>query len=334
MSQKTAAQQAGFATMRFKLLIAAVATVLAGPLQAQDTFPSRPITLIIPFAPGGGSDVIARIVGEEIGKSIGQPIVFENVAGAGGTTGLARTASAKPDGHTIVIGNAGNAAAAYTIYPDLKYKADAFEPLGLIARTASIVALKKDFAATSVADFIALAKTAPESIRLGHAGVGSSNYLICLSFLKAIGLDLTLVSYRGASPALNDVMGGHIDGVCDNAASVTPSILGSQVKGLVVAGNAKLGPLPNLPHAIEAGIPEFQAGGWNGFFAPAGTPQPIVAAWNTAIRKALASDFVKGRFNDIVSTVPTADEQTPAFQKDYVGKEIERYKALLATAKK
>jgi tripartite-type tricarboxylate transporter receptor subunit TctC len=321
-------------------LAAAIATVVASTghmareARAQEAFPSRPVTLIIPFAPGGGSDVIARIVGEEIGKSLSQPLVFENVAGAGGTTGLARTAAAKPDGHTVVIGNAGNAAAAYTLYPDLKYKSDAFVSLGLVARTASVIALKKDFPAASVAEFIAKAKAAPDTIRLGHAGVGSSNHLICLSFLKAIGVELTMVSYRGGAPALNDVLGGHIDGICDNAASAMPSVVGGQLKGLVVAGNAKIDLVPGMPHAVEAGIPEFQAGGWNALFAPAGTPQAIVDQWNGLIRKALASAFVTTRFKDIVSTVPVADEQTPAFQTAHVARETERYRVLIGTSKK
>jgi tripartite-type tricarboxylate transporter receptor subunit TctC len=321
-------------TRNIILAIAGWIAVTGAPAIAQDAFPTRPVTLIIPFAPGGGSDVIARIVGEEIGKTLSQPIVFENVAGAGGTTGLARAAAAKPDGHTIVIGNAGNAAAAYTLYPDLKYKADAFVSLGLVARTASMIALRKDFPAASVAEFIAKAKAAPDTIRLGHAGVGSSNHLICLSFLKAIGLDLTMVSYRGAAPALNDAMGGHIDGICDNAASATPAVAGGQLKGLVVAGNSKLDPVPGMPHAIEAGIPEFQAGGWNALFAPAATPAAIVEQWNGLIRKALSSSFVTTRFKEIVSTVPAGDEQSPAFQSAHVTREIARYKTLLETSKK
>lgn len=316
------------------LFMAAALALPLYPAAAQDTFPSRPITLIIPFAPGGGSDVIARIVGEEIAKSIGQTIVFENVAGAGGTTGLARAAGSKPDGHTIVIGNAGNAAAAYTLFPELKYKPDAFVSLGMLARTASIIALKKDFPAASVAEFIAKAKAAPEAIKLGHAGVGSSNHLICLSFLKAIGVDVTMVGYRGGAPALNDAIGGHIDGICDNAASAVPSVVGGQLKGLVVAGNARLEAANAMPHAIEAGIPEFQAGGWNALFAPAGTPPETIAKWNEVIRKALASEFVASRFKAIVSTVPSTAEQAPAFQTSHVTSEIERYRALLASSKK
>jgi tripartite-type tricarboxylate transporter receptor subunit TctC len=323
----------------FKRIAAAALMVLAGVshwgvAQAQETFPARAITMIVPFAPGGGSDVVARIVGEEISKVLGQSIIFENVAGAGGTTGIGRTVASKPDGYTIVIGNAGNAAAAYTLYPALKYGPDALRPLGIVAYSASVIALKKDMAVTSVADFIALAKNAPDQVRIGHAGVGSSNHLICLSFLKAIGLELTMIGYRGGAPALTDALGGHIEAVCDNAASVSQSIVGGQLKGLVVAGGARLDAIPNMPHAVEAGIPAFQAGGWNGLFAPAETPDAVVATWNAALRKALASDTVKSRFQQIVAGIPPGDEQSTDFQKAFVAKEIERYRALLADAKK
>jgi tripartite-type tricarboxylate transporter receptor subunit TctC len=319
--------------MFYKMLVVGLLALLpsASLATAQNAYPTRYVTLIIPFAAGGSSDVIGRIVGEELGKALGQQLIFENVAGAGGSTGLARAASAKPDGYTIAIGNAGTSAAAYTIYPDLKYTAEAFVPLGLVARTASLIALKKDFAARTMPEFLALARSAPDSIRLGHAGVGSSNYLICQSFLKAIGVDVTLVSYRGAAPALNDVMGGHIDGVCDAATSLAPAIQGGQVVGLVVAGNTKIDGLPTVPTASEAGIPNFQAGGWNALFAPAGTPEPVLAKLQAALRTALATEFVRARLQGLASTVPSLDEQSPAFAQSHVAAEIARYKLLLAT---
>jgi tripartite-type tricarboxylate transporter receptor subunit TctC len=304
---------------------------LALPAAAQDVYPSRPVTLIIPFAAGGTSDVIGRIVGEELSRALGQPIVFENVAGAGGSTGLLRAAGAKPDGYTIAIGNTGTNAAAYAIYPELKYKPADFLALGLIARTASLVALKKDFPAKTVAEFIDHAKKNPGQIKLGHAGVGSSNYVICQSFVKATGIDVTLVSYRGAAPALNDAIGGHIDGVCDAATSLTGAMVDGQIRGLVIGGAAKLAALPAIPNATEAGVPNFQAGGWNALFAPAATPAPIIARLNDAIRKALTTDFVTKRLADLSSSVPGTDEATPDAVSRLLAKEIETYKAVFAT---
>lgn len=306
-----------------------IVLAMTAPAASQDVYPSRNISMIIPFAAGGSSDVIGRIVGEELARSLGVSIIFENVAGAGGSTGLTRAASAKPDGYTIVVGNSGTNAAAYAIYPELKYKPSDFVVLGQIARTASLVAVKKDFPARTVPKFVAHAKANPGVVKLGHAGVGSSNYVICQSFVKATGVDITLVSYRGAAPALTDALGGHIDGVCDAATSLVGTMKDGQLRGLVIGGATKLAALPNIPNAVEAGIPEFQAGGWNALFAPAGTPEPIVARLNEAVRKALASEFVRKRFDDLSSTVPPAEEASPAAVSALIAAEIVKYKTIL-----
>ncbi len=316
--------------LRVLLLVCA----LTVPAMAQDAYPSRNVSMIIPFAAGGSSDVIGRIVGEEVSKALGVPIIFENVAGAGGSTGLTRAASAKPDGYTITIGNTGTNAAAYAIYPDIKYKPSDFVALGLIARTASVVAVKKDFPAKTVSEFVAYAKANPGAVKLGHAGVGSSNYVICQSFIKAADVDVTLIGYRGAAPALTDAIGGHIDGVCDAATSLAGTMQDGLVRGLVIGGSAKLASLPAIPNAAEAGIPTFQAGGWNALFAPAGTPETVVARLNEAVRKALASDAVRTRFEQLSSTVPAADEASPAAVTALIAGEIVKYKAILPPVQK
>lgn len=312
-------------------MLAAMILGLGGAARADEPFPSRPITMIVPFAAGGSSDVIARIVGEELGKVLGQRIVHENVAGAGGTVGLARLAAAKPDGYTIAQGNAGTNASTYSLYPDLKYKPDAFAPIAMVARTSSLIALKKDFPAKTMAEFQAYAKANPGAVRLGHAGVGSNNYIICRSFIQAAKVEVTLVSYRGGSPALNDAMGGHIDGVCDSASSATPALISGHVRGLVLAAPARLPTLPDLPTATEAGVPEFQAGGWNALFAPAATPAPLIDALNAAARKAIASDIIKSRYGDLGVFIPTDAELTPKFLAAHVADEIEKHRKLLDT---
>ncbi len=314
-------------------LIAATTLAAATPLPAlaQDAYPSRPVTMIVPFAPGGSSDVIARIVGEELSRALGQRIVHENVAGAGGTLGLARVAAATPDGYTIVQGNAGTNASSYALYPDLKFKPSAFTPVAMVAKTTSLIALRKDFPAKTVAEFLDYAKKNPNAVRLGHAGVGSNNYIICRSFLGAAGsIEVTLVSYRGGGPALNDAIGGHIDGVCDSASSAAPSIQGGQVKGLVLASDKRLPSLPDVPTAAEAGVPEFQPGGWNAIFAPAGTPKEIVAALNKAVRKALTGELIASRYPDLGVFVPSDKELAPEFLQSHVDIEIEKHRKLLA----
>src|SRR5688572_12017834 len=253
--------------------LAATAAVLlfAAAAHAQD-YPKRPINMIGPFAAGGTSDVIARVVAEEMTKSLGQPIVIENIAGAGGSTALTRAARAEADGYTIAIGNAGTSAASYTIYPLLPFKPEAFVPIAMVAKTFGIVAVRKDFPAKDLKEFIAYARSNPGKINLGHAGVGSSNFLICRSFIQAADIEVTLVGYRGAAPALTDAIGGQIDGVCDAAASVSQPIDDKLVKGLVVGSLVRLSTLPELPTSAEAGLADFEAQGWNGLFAPKGTP--------------------------------------------------------------
>ena len=283
---------------------------LVAAAHAQD-YPKRPITMIVPFAAGGTSDVIARVVAEEMTKSLGQPIVIENVAGAGGSTALTRAARAEADGYTIAIGNAGTSAATYTIYPKLPFTPESFAPIAVVAKTFGIVALRKDFPAKNLQDFIAYAKKNPGKVNLGHAGVGSSNFLICKSFAQAAGIDVTLVGYRGAAPALTDAIGGQIDGVCDSAASVSQAIDDKLVRGLVVGSTVRLATLPDLPTSAEAGLPDFEAQGWNGLFAPKGTPPAIIAKLNAAAKAAVESEAVKKRFHDLSTVAPDANELAP-----------------------
>ncbi|HEY8333249.1 MAG TPA: tripartite tricarboxylate transporter substrate binding protein BugD [Tardiphaga sp.] len=307
---------------------AAVVAFTAVTAQAQD-FPKRPITMIVPFAAGGTSDVIARAVAEQMAASLGQTIIIENVAGAGGSTALARAARAEPDGYTIAIGNAGTSAASYTIYPKLPFTPESFAPIAMVAKTFGIVALRKDFPAANLKEFIAYARANSGKINLGHAGIGSSNYLICKSFVQAAGIDITLVGYRGAAPALTDAIGGQIDGVCDSAASVSQAIDDKLVKGMVVGSTVRLGSLPELPTSAEAGLPEFEAQGWNGLFAPKGTPPEIIARLNAAARASVESDPVKKRFADLSTVAPDANEHTPEVLQQLVTRDVAKYREML-----
>jgi tripartite-type tricarboxylate transporter receptor subunit TctC len=305
-----------------------IVVVSAAAAQAQD-YPKRPITMIVPFAAGGTSDVIARAVAEQMATSLGQAIILENVVGAGGSTALARAARSAPDGYTIAIGNAGTSAATYTIYPKLPFTPDSFTPIGMIAKTFGIVALRKDFPATNLKEFLVYVKANPGKVNLGHAGVGSSNYLICKSFVQAAGIDVQLVGYRGAAPALTDAIGGQIDGVCDSAASVSQAIDDKLVKGIVVGSTVRLATLPDLPTSAEAGLPEFEAQGWNGLFAPKGTPPEIIAKLNAAARTAVEGDLVKKRFVDLSTVAPDANEHAPDVLQQLVTRDVTKYNKLL-----
>ena len=314
------------------LFAATAALSFVTAAHAQD-YPKRPITMIVPFAAGGTSDVIARVVAEQMASALGQAIVIENIAGAGGSTALTRAARADADGYTIAIGNAGTSAASYTIYPLLPFRPDAFVPIAMVAKTFGIVALRKDFPAKDLKEFIAYAKSNPGKVNLGHAGVGSSNFLICKSFIQAADIEVTLVGYRGAAPALTDAIGGQIDGVCDAAASVSQPIDDKLVRGLVVGSTVRLATLPDLPTSTEAGLAEFEAQGWNGLFAPRGTPPEIIAKLNAAARTAVESDVVKKRFHGLSTVAPDAGELTPEVLQQLVTRDVEKYRKLLEQKK-
>ena len=312
-----------------RLLLAAVPFVLSGQALAQTPYPSKPVNLIVPFAAGGTSDVIARLTAEEMGRILGQRIVNENIAGAGGAIALLKAARAAPDGYTLVIGNTGTNAAVYWTTENVQFTPDSFAPVGLIAKTSPVIALRKDFPTKSVAEFLEHARKNPGKVSLGHAGIGSSNYLICMSFIAAAKIDVNLVAYRGAAPALNDLMGGHLDGVCDAATSVASAINGGQAKGLVVSAATRLTQLPDTPAAAEAGVPAFQAEGWNALFAPKGTPAPVIDRLNAALREAVAGETLQKRFAELAALPAKGEELTPDHVRALVPKEVEKYRVLL-----
>ncbi|MGL4637535.1 MAG: tripartite tricarboxylate transporter substrate-binding protein [Beijerinckiaceae bacterium] len=297
--------------------------------QAQETFPNRPITMIVPFAAGGTSDVIARIVADQMGQNLGQRITHENVPGAGGSAALSRTARATADGYTIAIGNSGTNAAGYSIYDNLTYTPADFVPIGLVAKTSPMIAIKKESTANTMAEFVDYIRKNPGKVTLGHAGTGSSNYLICLNFMQAVGGEAQLIGYRGAAPALNDVLAGQIDGVCDAATSLQSHVTAGSVKAMAVATTSRIASLPNVPTSAEAGLPAFSLQGWNALFAPKGTPQAVVDRLNAALRAALKSEIVQKRFNELATIAPAEAELTPAHLGQLVPAEVEKYKQLL-----
>ena len=319
--------------MKKLVLALSVVLSLATPAFADDAYPSRPVTMIVPFAAGGSSDVIARLIAEQMSGPLGQRIIIENVVGAGGSTALTRAARATADGYIIAIGNSGTNTAVYTLYPDVKFAADDFVPLGLVAKTSPIIAIKKDHPAKTLREFLDYVKKNPGKVTLGHAGVGSSNYLICKTFVQAAGIDVTLVGYRGGGPALNDLIGGQIDGVCDSAASVAPSIQGGLTNGIALAMPQRLRSLPNVPTTIEAGLPEFQLQGWNSLFAPKGTPEPVIAKLNAALRKGVANEGYQKRLDELGSLPPSDEEMTPEYVRRFIPTEIEKFRKLLSEAK-
>ncbi|MBC7578819.1 MAG: tripartite tricarboxylate transporter substrate binding protein BugD [Tardiphaga sp.] len=310
----------------------AVSLSLLAPATAQD-YPSRPITLIVPFAAGGSSDVNARLIAEQMSQRLGQPILIENIGGAGGALALARVAQAAPDGYTIVQGNSGTNTAVYLFTPDVKFAPSDFAPIGIFNKSSAVVAIRRNFPAQTLAEFIAHAKQNPGRLNIGHSGVGSQNYLFCKAFIQAAGIDVALVGYRGGGPALNDLIGSQIDGLCDSSASVTPAIQSGLVRGIALASKTRLPHLPDLPAAAEAGLPQFEISGWYALFAPKATPQPVIEKLNGAMRAAVASREYQKRLDDLGSTPAEDAEMAPAYLARFVPQEIERFRKMLSDTK-
>lgn len=302
-----------------------------GIAKAQD-YPSHSITVIVPFPAGGPSDVVARIVTDKMGKVLGQTLVIENVGGAGGTIGSARVAGAAPDGDTLLAGSMGSHVAAPVLTPNVKYdSARDFIPIGPTAHSPAVIVARKDFPAKDLSDFIAVLKRNGSTFKQAHGGIGSSSHMACLLFTSETGLKPTLVAYRGTGPAMNDLIGGHVDFFCEQSVSVAEQVKSSAIKAYAVSADARLALLPDVPAAKEFGI-KYQTSIWAGMFAPKGTPAPVVAKLAAALDKALDDDAVKARINGLGGSIPAKAERTPAAFDKYVKAEIARWEPVLKAA--
>jgi tripartite-type tricarboxylate transporter receptor subunit TctC len=316
-----------------RTLVAACAALLAitAPVAAQN-YPSRPITVIVPFPAGGPSDVVARIVAEHMGKVLGQTMVIENVGGAGGTIGSARVASAAPDGYTLLAGSMGSHVSAPVLTPNVKYDSQRdFEPIGFTAHAPAVIVAKKDYPAKDFTEFVASVKQAGEGVKQAHGGIGSSSHMACVLFSSSAGVKPTLVAYRGTGPAMNDLVGGHVDYFCEQAVSVTGQIASGAIKAYAVSSPQRLATLPNVPTAKELGI-DYQMSIWAGIFAPKGVPKEVVDRLADALDKSLDDPAVQKRLADLGGSIPAKDERSPAKFDAYVKAEIARWSPILKAA--
>jgi len=320
-----------------KSLLAAVAVIIASGLtlpgaHAQKNYPSRAITVVVPFPAGGPSDVVARIVTERMSKILGQQMVIENVGGAGGTLGSARVATAQPDGYTLLAGSMGSHVSAPVLTPGVKYDSVRdFEPIGFTAHAPAVIVAKKDFPAKDIKEFVAYLKKEGDNVKQAHGGIGASSHMACLLFTSAVGVKPTLVAYRGTGPAMNDLVGGHVDFFCEQAVSVAPQIGSGAIKAYTVSSATRLPTLPNVPTAKEAGI-NYQMSIWAGIFAPKGTPKPVIDKLAATLDKALDDPEVKKRLADLGGSVPAKAERTPAKFDAFVKSEIARWSPILKQA--
>ena len=319
-----------------KRLLATVgaALVLSAASVSAQNYPTRPVTIIVPFAAGGPTDIVARIVGEYFSKTLGQQFIIENIAGAGGTTGITRGAQAKPDGYTIMMGHMGTHGAAPALYPNLKYDPTKdFEPIGMVAGTPILIVARKDFPAKDLKEFIAKAKDTSTRLSQAHAGVGSVSFTTCTLLTSQLGVKHhRVVAYRGTGPALNDLVGGQVDYMCDQIVNLTEQVKGGAIKAYAIATAERSPALPDVPTTKEAGLPEYEVSAWNALFAQKNTPKEIVTKLNQTLVKALDDPATRKRLLDIGSVLPEGNERTPEALAELVRKEVARWTPILKAA--
>jgi tripartite-type tricarboxylate transporter receptor subunit TctC len=303
------------------IIIAALAC--SGASHAQD-WPTRPVTVVVPFAAGGPIDVIARIIGPRMSELIGQQIVVDNIPGAGGMVGASRVAKAAPDGYTVLLGNQGTHTFSQFLYKKPLYNAATeFTPAGLVVSNSKLLVVRKDFPADTLAEFAAYAKTNQGKMQYGSAGGGSATHIACVLLTAKIGTEITHVPYRSSTHAMQDVIAGRIDFVCDVISTALAQIRGGSVKALATLATARSPVLPELPTALEQGVVDVDAEGWNGFFFPKDTPPPIVRRFNAATTEALATPALRKRVEDLGLFVPA--DLNADFLRQLVLRELDKW---------
>jgi tripartite-type tricarboxylate transporter receptor subunit TctC len=315
-----------FAAPLWSLAAALLAFINSAAGAAQ--FPDHPLTMVVPFAAGGPTDVLGRIIAGRMSEVLGQNVVVENVSGAGGMTGSARVANAAPDGYQLVLGTVGTHAQGQTLYKHPLYDAAAdFTPVILIAEVPLVLETRKDLPVGNFKDFVAYAKAHQASMQFGSAGAGSATHLGCVLLNYTIGIQVTHVPYRGTGPALQDLEGGRIDYVCDVITTAKPPIDNGAVKGIAILDTKRSPALPNLPTAAEEGTPNLVAYTWNAIFLPKNAPAPIVKTLNNAALAAMHTPAVRERLNGLGAEIVPDDQATPQYLGNFVKSEIAKWAA-------
>jgi tripartite-type tricarboxylate transporter receptor subunit TctC len=312
----------------------AVSRIAWAQAQAQaQAYPARPITVIVPFAPGGGTDVAARIVGEQMSRTLGQQLVIQNIAGAGGTVGSTRAMRADPDGYTILMGQMGTHAAAVALYPNLAYNPDAdFEPIGMVADAPVVIVARKDFPPKDLAEFVAFVKANAGKLNVSHAGVGSIFFTTCLMLNSIMDVKPTLVPFNGGAPAMNALVGGQVDYMCGDVLTSAPQLRAGTIKAYAIAAATRNPALPNLPTTGEAGLPQFQASAWFALFAPKATPEPILQRLTDALDGALDDERVRARLIELGNNIPDKASRGQQALRTLVKREIARWSPIIQAA--
>jgi tripartite-type tricarboxylate transporter receptor subunit TctC len=316
---------------KFRALAVALTLAMIGGAAAED-YPSRPITVVVPFPAGGGTDRLARVLAEQMKVELGQAVIVEDVGGAGGSLGVARVAHATPDGYTLVFGNWASNVGSGAVYPvDYDLLKD-FEPIARIADAPLWLVARKNFPANDLREAIAWLKANPGKATAATVGVGSGSHLCGIYLQNALGVTFQFIPYRGGAPASQDLIAGNVDMMCDFSSNSLPFVRSGQIKALVVMARQRWFGAPDVPTVDEMGVPGLYVSFWHGLWAPKGTPKDIVAKLNGAVVQALADAAVRKRFADQGQEIPPRDQQTPEALAAYQKADIEKWWPLIKAA--
>lgn len=316
-------------TLKSLVSLALASLAGMGAAHAAD-FPERPVHMVIPFAAGGPTDNVARSLAEAMRPALGQTVLVENKAGAGGTIGTSYVARAKPDGYTNLLMHVGFST-ALSLYKDPGYTPDSFEPIGLVVDVPMTIVARSDFPANNIEELVAYVKANPDKVSLANAGIGAASQLCGTMFASAIGVDLLTVPYKGTGPAMNDLLGKQVDIMCDQTTNTTQHIKAGTVKAYAVTSKARVPTLPDLPTMQEAGFKDFEVGIWHGFWAPKGTPAEAVQKLNAALKAGLANPEFQRRMDGLGARV-LVDEATPEALKQKVAQQVPQWAKLFKEA--
>jgi tripartite-type tricarboxylate transporter receptor subunit TctC len=317
---------------RFISRLAAVALALFASIAGAQDYPTKPITMVVPFAAGGPTDTVARLIAQSMTSTLKQTVIVENVGGAGGTLGAGRVARAAPDGYTVFMHHIGHSTAP-ALYRKLPYDAmNDFEPIGLVTDGPMTFVAKKDFPPKDFKELLAYVKANKDRVTYANAGLGSASHLCGLLFMSTIDTHLTTVPYKGTAPAMNDLLGGQVDMMCDQTTNTTSQIKAGKLKVYCVTTKTTVASLPDVPTCDSAGLPGFEIAVWHALYAPKGTPKPIIDKLTAALQTALKDPNVKQRFAELGTEPVNSDRATPAALRAFLKAEIEKWGPLIKKA--
>ena len=319
-------------TSFLKPLLLSVAALAVGSIAYAQNYPTKTVTIVVPFSAGGPTDTVGRLLAQAMTKELKQQVIVENVDGAGGTVGAGRVARAAPDGYTVLLHHIGQSTAP-TLYRKLPYNPTTdFEPIGLVTDVPMTIVAKKDLPPKDIKELIEYLKANKDKVTYANAGVGAASHLCGMLLMSALNVEFTTVPYKGTGPAMRDLLGGQVDLLCDQTTNTTSQIKGDKIKGYAVTTKTRVASLPNLPTLNESGLTNFEVVVWHGLYAPKGTPKPVVERLSKALQAALKDDNVKQRLGELGTEPVAQDRATPDALRKQLKSEIDKWAPVIKKA--